>query len=329
MASHLTATSPLSPSSRYRLGSSYSYSGFTLPSSPSSRSSTPDPSLEPGGGGIAELPLPFPSALSRADFLGSNFDAVDYLSHLHDSSISGARHQTLEDLRAELRERSSAISAELLELVNTNYASFLGLGDELKGGGERVEDVRVGLLGFRRAVSEIRGLAEGRRREVDGFCKELGDVRETVEMGRRMLELEDRVAGVEEKLMVGSLAGGRKPRVEDDWDALDESEEEDEGDDDEGNHDFVASSPSKLAALAREYRLVEQLADAIGRKQPFVRKAETRMIRCRNTILLDLGTALREARKAGVHGQSRTLKYLAVYRLLRAEGEAVAVLKGR
>jgi conserved oligomeric Golgi complex subunit 2 len=326
MASHLGATSPLSPSSRYRLGSSYSYSGFTLPSSPSDRSSSPPPGFS-ADGGIAELPLPFPTALSRADFLSTDFDAVAYLSHLHDSTINGgARHQTLEDLRQELRERSSAISAELLELVNTNYVSFLGLGDELKGGEERVEDVRVGLLGFRRAVGEIKAQAAARKREVEGLCSELGGVRDCIEMGRKMLELEEQIAGLEEKLLVGSLADGKRPAAEDDWDEL--SEEEDL-EDDEDSHSFVASSPAKLATLARAYWLVEQLADTLGRSLPFVRKVEARMTKCRNTILLDLGTALEEARRAGSRGQMRTLRYLAIYRLLRAEMEAVRILKER
>lgn len=76
-----------------------------------------------------DAPLPFPVALPRADFLAKDFRPAEYLSALPH------RHQTLEDLRAELRERSAAISAELLELVNGNYTAFLSLGNELKGGG--------------------------------------------------------------------------------------------------------------------------------------------------------------------------------------------------
>lgn len=75
-----------------------------------------------------DAPLPFPTALPRSDFLAADFQPAEYLSSLPQ------RHQTLEDLRAELRERSSAISAELLELVNNNYTAFLSLGDDLRGG---------------------------------------------------------------------------------------------------------------------------------------------------------------------------------------------------
>ena len=85
--------------------------------------------------------LPYPEALPRSDFLAPTFDAPTYLSTLSD------RHQTLEDLRSDLRERSQGLSKELLDLVNTNYEQFLSLGSDLKGGEEKVEDVRVGLLG--------------------------------------------------------------------------------------------------------------------------------------------------------------------------------------
>ena len=106
--------------------------------------------------------LPYPEALPRSDFLAPTFSAPAYLSTLSD------RHQTLEDLRTDLRERSQALSKELLDLVNTNYEQFLSLGSDLKGGEEKVEDVRVGLLGFKRGVEDVRGKVRERRGEVEG-----------------------------------------------------------------------------------------------------------------------------------------------------------------
>ncbi|TVY76555.1 hypothetical protein Focb16_v006520 [Fusarium oxysporum f. sp. cubense] len=97
-----------------------------------------------------DAPLPFPEALPRADFLAQDFQPAAYLSALPH------RHQTLEDLRSDLRDRSAAISSELLELVNSNYTAFLSLGSELRGGDDKVEDVKVSLLGFRRAVEEVK-----------------------------------------------------------------------------------------------------------------------------------------------------------------------------
>lgn len=308
-----------SPTSR----SVTSYSGFNLPSS--SSSSTDDENAPYDD----NEPLPFPAALSRRDFLAPDFDPATYLSALHTGPT--ARHQTLEDLRAELRDRSTAISAELLELVNANYTSFLGLGDELKGGEERVEDVRVGLLGFKRVVEEVKGRVRERRVEVGALSQELQGVRSAVETGRQMLELEERVAGLEARLAVGNVRRVPKDEWDDDgWEGGGDIEESDEDEEDEEDAaGFVGSSPAKLASLARDYVLVDRLANSLGTNLPFVRKTEERMIRCRNTILLDLGTASKEARKAGPRGQARVLKYLAIYRILDAQAEAVRVFKGK
>ncbi|KAI2778163.1 oligomeric golgi complex component, COG2-domain-containing protein [Daldinia loculata] len=256
-----------------------------------------------------DAPLPFPTALPRSDFLAPDFDPAEYLSSLAN------RHQTLEDLRSDLRERSAAISTELLELVNANYTSFLSLGDELKGGEERVEDVRVALLGFRRAVEEIKGRVGERGSEVAGLNRDLSGVRSEVETGRKMIELDERISALEGRLAVGSAGPDS-----------DDSDDDDEDDEDELDG-AVGSSTAKLTELANEYIVVDELANDIGRETPFVRKAEERLTRCRNTILLDLGTALKEAKKAGARGQAKLLKLMGIYSLLDAQLEAVKALK--
>ncbi|ROW06164.1 hypothetical protein VMCG_04492 [Cytospora schulzeri] len=279
-------------------------SKFQLPSSSPSSTTSQDPNDEDAFD--PDAPLPFPTALSRNDFLAPDFDAAAYLSSLFpgdsdSSSLVSHRHQTLEDLRAELRERSSAISAELLELVNANYTSFLGLGDELKGGEERVEDVRVALLGFRRQVEEVQSRVRGRREDVQRTGSELRTVRGEVEQGRKMLELDERC-----EVLLGQLEDGRA-EDEDDGDEEDDEEEE------------------RLTGLAHEYNAIERLADALGRDLPYVRKMDERITRCRNTLLVDLGTATKEARKAGE--KDKVVKLLSIYRLLGASAEGVKMLK--
>ncbi|KAI1822625.1 oligomeric golgi complex component, COG2-domain-containing protein [Xylaria intraflava] len=270
------------------------------------------PSVSPSASSANEddTPLPFPTALPRTDFLTPTFDAATYLSSLRH------RHQTLEDLRADLRERSTAISAELLDLVNANYASFLGLGDELKGGEDRVEDVRVALLGFRRAVEEVRAHVRDRRAEVAGLTGELGAVRREIEVGRKMLELDDRISALEGRLAVGSGVPDS-----------DESEDEEDDGDDDVPEGLVGSSAAKLTLLASDYVAIDELADEIGRDVPLVRKLEERMIRCRNTLLLDLNAALKEAKKAGVPGRTKLFKLVGLYATLDAQAEAVKALK--
>lgn len=267
---------------------------FNLPSSSSSSDAEDD------------APLPFPTALPRSDFLSPSFDAANYLSSL------SHRHQTLEDLRSDLRERSTAISAELLELVNANYTSFLSLGSELKGGEERVEDVRVGLLGFRRAIEEVKGSVGERGREVVALNGELSRVREDIEVGRRMLELYDRLEVLEGRL---AIAGAE----------VDTDESEDDEDEDERG--LVGSSVSKLSGLAKDYMVIEELAKTMGRDTPFVKKMGERRLTCRKTILLDLGNALKEAKKAGIQGQGKLLKLMGIYAVLDAQKDAVRILK--
>ncbi|KAI0535148.1 oligomeric golgi complex component, COG2-domain-containing protein [Xylaria digitata] len=271
---------------------------FILPSSPST-SSVSDNEDD-------DAPLPFPTALPRSDFLAETFSAPAYLSSLPH------RYQTLEDLRSDLRERSAAIGTELLELVNANYSSFLGLGDELQGGEDRVEDVRVSLLGFRRAVEEVRSRVRERGVEVARLTGELGAVRGEIETGRKMLELDDRISALEGRLAIGSTGADS-----------DESDEEDGDDDDEA----VGSSAAKLMQLAGDYIDIDELANDIGRGAPVVRKMEERMMRCRNTLLLDLNAALKETKKTGVPGRAKLLKLMGVYATLDAQVEAVKALK--
>lgn len=203
--------------------------------------------------------------------------------------------------------------------MNANYASFLGLGDELRGGEDRVEDVRVALLGFRRAVEEVRARVRERGVEVAGLTRELGSVRGEIETGRKMLELDDRISALEERLAIASTG------PESDESDEEEEEEEDDDGDDEGSS---GGNTAKLTQLASYYMAADALADDIGKGTPFVRKMEERMMRCRNTLLLDLNTALKEAKKAGVPGRTRLFKLMGVYATLDAQVEAVKALKG-
>ncbi|KAG6295301.1 hypothetical protein E4U46_004764 [Claviceps purpurea] len=263
-----------------------------------------------------DAPLPFPEALPRSDFVVENFDPAAYLSALPH------RHQTLEDLRSDLRDRSAVISAELLELVNANYTAFLSLGSELKGGDEKVGDVKVALLAFRRAVEEVKAKVARKKGETRQLNDELRLVRGHIEEGRKMLELEDRLAMLEKRLALDSLPGGGGAG---DWTSDNSSSDEDESDSAAG---LVGSSPGRLLQSATQCGEAILLKESLDQDHPFVIKLEERLTRCRNTLLLDLGNALKEARGAGAEGQNRILKYLAIYRLLDAQSEAVRFLRG-
>ena len=274
-----------------------------------------------GSGSISsddEDNLPYPEALPRSDFLASDFDAPAYLSTLSN------RHQTLEDLRADLRERSQALSKELLDLVNTNYEQFLSLGSDLKGGEEKVEDVRVGLLGFKRGVEDVRGKVRERKAEVELLLREKKEASKQIALGRRLLELEARLQELEDRLMVASLGRRVNGVGEESWS---ESEDEEDEEDLTAEEGVGGTSTKKLQRLVVDFRLVEQLASSIGKDHPFLAAQDSRLVRVRNTILLDLNTSLKQAISTGKGGEPRLIKVLSIYRNLEADGEAVKILK--
>ena len=260
--------------------------------------------------------LPYPEALPRSDFLVPNFDASDYLSTLAD------RHQTLEDLRTDLRERSQALSKELLDLVNVNYEQFLSLGSDLRGGEEKVEDVRVGLLGLKRGFEEVRGKIKSKGQDVDGLLSEKSQISKEISTARIMLELDATLEELEENLMMGSV----------DRQTRDEVWSDSEDDEDEGGHgsDIATGGAStrKLQRLVRDYCRVVRMARTAGHEKAFVTTQQQRIERVRGVLLLDLDTALKEANGSDDSSRARLVKVLGIYREMDEAAEAVKVLNG-
>lgn len=273
------------------------------------------PSSDSSDSGDDDTPLPFPSALPRSDFLAPDFNPAEYLSALPN------RHQTLEDLRSDLRDRSAAISAELLELVNSNYTVFLSLGSELHGGDEKVEDVKVALLGFRRAVEEVKAKVTARRLQTETLTTELQQVRTDIEKGRKLLEATERISSLEKRLAIDSL-----PTAQVDGITLD-TDDEDEDADEDGPIGLLGSSPTKLLVSVQQYSRAKVVLEALEAEQPLVIRLAARLVKCRNTLLLDLSNALREARKSGPKGRNRILRYLALYRMLDAGAEGLKAIR--
>ncbi|KAH0352639.1 hypothetical protein KCU83_g3566, partial [Aureobasidium melanogenum] len=261
-----------------------------------------------------KTPLPFPQALPRSDFLTPDFTPEAYLSTLHN------RHQTLEDLRSDLRQRSQAISTELLDLVNANYEEFLSLGLRLKGGEEKIEEVRVGVLGFGREVGGVRDLVASRTQEVGSLLEEKKRIRKDVMVGRRLLEIEERLEDLEARLMVepNNSLSANNPSAND-LDSDDEDDEDEEGD------TATSTTLSRLRKLAQAYLLLTHLTQKVL-DHPFVIAQQSRLIRLRNTLLLDLRTALKQAQAAGVGGK-QLLDFLVIYRELGETEEGAGALK--
>ena len=179
-------------------------------------------------------------------------------------------------------------------------------------------------MGFRRAVDEVKTKVATRRTQTEELTTELRDVRSEIEQGRRMLEAAERLSSLEQRLTLDSL-----PKGTNDFGLESEDEDDEDEEEDEASATFLASSPRKLAAWADEYRRITLLVKLLNEGQAFVQKLEARLIKCRNTLLLDLNNAIKESRKAGAKGQDRVLKYLAVYRTIDAQAEAIKALKSK
>ncbi|KJX92150.1 hypothetical protein TI39_contig5905g00006 [Zymoseptoria brevis] len=253
--------------------------------------------------------LPYPAPLSRSDFLSPTFDPATYLSTLRN------RHQTLEDLRSDLRSRSQLLNRELLDLVNDNYEHFLGLGDDLKGGEEKVEGVRVGVLGFRREVEGVRTGVKERAKEVRGLVEEKKRLRREVLLGRGLLEVGERVGELEGRLGVG---GGVQDEDEDDVDDEEDEEEEDE-------EDVEGVPVKKLRRHADSYLIIRLLIEKLGPGHPFLVAQKSRLVDIRKTMLLDLAAATRKAKS--VKASDAMLALVQIYADLEAQSEGIKVLK--
>ncbi|KAF1835337.1 hypothetical protein BDW02DRAFT_568072 [Decorospora gaudefroyi] len=258
--------------------------------------------------------LPFATPLRRSDFLNPDFSTSTYLSTLHN------RHQTLEDLRSELRSRSQLLSKELLDLVNSNYQDFLNLGNSLHGGEEKVEEVRVGLLGFRKEVGALMGDVGQREEEVAGLLQERREVRSKIEVGRRLVDYDARIKELEAELMI-ETAGHETIIIGEEVEDSDEDEDEDD-EDEEG----YGVSIAKLKRNVMQYRLVVGLEKSLG-EHPFVAAQVARIAKVRSTLLMDLKSALQQAKSAGSSGSGRVVKVMNIYADMEESAEAVKVLK--
>ncbi|KAI9037028.1 COG2 family protein [Aspergillus affinis] len=262
--------------------------------------------------------LPFPEPLSRASFLAPDFDPAQYLSSLTN------RHQSLEDLRQELRELDQSLSRELLDLVNENYQDFLSLGTALHGGEEKVEQVRVGLLAFQRDVQAIRDKVEARHQEVAQLIAEKKRLKGSTNVARALLDFADRVEELERRLMIGGTSA-----EDEDSDMLES--ESDETDDDEELSNGASTTPlvslKRLEHHIQKFVYLTRLSSRIGDEHPFLLTQQPRLSKIKSAVLLDLKTALEQANHAGEKRDTKTLVVLRLYKLMGENTSAVTALK--
>ncbi|KAL3491296.1 oligomeric golgi complex component, COG2-domain-containing protein [Aspergillus germanicus] len=267
--------------------------------------------------------LPFPEPLSRASFLSPDFDPATYLSSLTN------RHQSLEDLRQELRELDQLLSRQLLDLVNENYQDFLSLGNALQGGEEKVEQIRVGLLAFHRDVQSIRDKVETRQKEVEGLLNEKKRLKANANIGRALLDFADRVEELEKRLMIGehTTGGNSADQSESESDLLETDDDEETDDDGQVGENTALVSLKRLEHHLQKYVYLTRLSSRIGDEHPFILGQQQRMSKIRSALLLDLKKALEQAKQAGERRDTKTLAVLRLYKHMGEDTSAVSALK--
>ena len=206
--------------------------------------------------------------------------------------------------------------------MSENYQDFLSLGSSLKGGDEKVEEVRLGLLGFRREVEGLKGKLDARQTEVEALVEERKKIRAQVQLGRQLLEVERKVGELESRLMLAS-SGIRRAEQNGDEEMSDSDEESDEDEEGEGSGVAIA----KLRRHVEQYLQIRQRMKKIGTEHPFLVKLEERMLRLEQTVLLDMNTALKLALASGEEERKNLLEILDLYGDMGHADDAIKLLK--
>lgn len=217
-----------------------------------------------------------------------DFDAAAFLSNL------STRFQTLEDLQTELRELSQSLNKELVDLVNDNYQDFLTLGRTLRGGDEKVEDIRIGLLVFQRDVAGLKVKLDTRRETVQAMLNEKRIVMTEIEKGRLLLDIAGRLEALERQLGLAKAADGvaNGTSGEDRQEML-SSDSEDDADD-------AGGVSTRTKRRVEQYLIMRLLMGKYDSGHPFLQSQQERVDKAKVTMLTDLDALSKQAQSAQV-----------------------------
>lgn len=181
---------------------------------------------------------------------------------------------------------SQSLSKELLDLVNDNYQEFLSLGSALQGGEEKIEEVRVGLLGFQRDLTSIRDDAEQRRKNAAALIAEKRHLGKRIQTGRSLLDVAKQIEDLEASLMIGASANTNEVN----------GETQDFSDESDDDVDGGEMSTRLLERHVEQYLVLRLLLGRHSPEQPYVLSQSDRLTRIRSTLCLDLGAALEHSK---------------------------------
>lgn len=187
------------------------------------------------------------------------------------------------------------------------------LGASLRGGEERVEEVRVGVLGLEREVGEVRTALVKREGDVRGWLGERRAIRGDIEVARGLLAFEDVLMGLERKLGLRRRMSGREGEDDESEDGTSEEEEDEEGETQSLGGVLIPRLTRRIEDFSRMVRLV----DRVGEDHPFIQAQRPRVAKCREALLSDLGTCLKQLKTADQSDPDQKLDILRLYREIK------------
>jgi hypothetical protein len=173
----------------------------------------------------------------------------------------------------------------------------------LSGGEEKVEEVRVGLLGFQRELGLIRSKVESRRDDVARLLENKRKLKQEIKLGRALLEIAERIEDLEGHLMIADAARKRLQNGLPDGSTSDEAAFDSFSDD----SDDVSSVSNDRPRVRRLERLVEQylIVGVLIRRHdvghpfhdvghPFMLALEQRLHQIQSTLQLDIEATMKQ-----------------------------------
>lgn len=191
--------------------------------------------------------------------------------------------------------------------MNDNYQDFLSLGATLSGGEEKIEEIRVGLLGFQRDVKSVRDRVEERREEARLLLQKKRALRQETGVGRALLEIAERLDELEEKM---GVARHRQPPLASDTEKPDAQETREWSDDwiettatmnssdDEDYDDGNTASgdgriPTRLKRRTERFLILKHLVGRHGPHHPFILAQDARIRKIQELLLSNVENAIK------------------------------------
>jgi conserved oligomeric Golgi complex subunit 2 len=219
--------------------------------------------------------------LNRSEFIGPDFDPKTFLANLSD------RYQTIEDLRSELQELGRSLGSELSDLVNHNYQAFLSLGGTLQGGEEKVEEIRLGLLGFQRELTSVRDNVDSRRKEIAGLIHEKTLLMARIQKGKSLLCIAEQIEHLEANLMIAVNDESTRSNMQ----------YEEFSDDSDAGEGTDGVSMRHLDRHVEQYLILRLLLQRHNPSQPYIANQTDRIARIKSILRLDVEGALKQTRE--------------------------------